>query len=99
MTEKSRRVRRRPRLVGVLPCVHVRGAHQSRTQQTAEGAYLVAERRHRFGPRGDKAVADGQMSADVFASEHVELSGPNPSQGEALAGLMGRALMRMTGAG
>jgi DNA-binding HxlR family transcriptional regulator len=44
------------------------------------------------------AVADGQMSLDVFASQHVELSGPNPSQGQALAGLMGRAMMRMTGA-
>ena len=42
------------------------------------------------------AVADGQMSLDVFASEHVELSGPNPRQGQALAGLMGRAMMHMT---
>jgi hypothetical protein len=44
------------------------------------------------------AVADGDMSLDVFANQHVELSGPSAPQGQALAGLMGRAMMRMTGA-
>ena len=42
------------------------------------------------------AVADGQMSLDDFAAQHIQLSGPNPSQGQALAELMGRAMMRMT---
>jgi DNA-binding HxlR family transcriptional regulator len=43
------------------------------------------------------AVADGQMSLDEFASQHVKLSGSNPSQGQTLAELMGRAMMRMNG--
>ena len=41
-------------------------------------------------------VADGLMSMDTFVSQHVELSGPDASQGQALAELMGRAIMRMT---
>ena len=44
------------------------------------------------------AVADGQMSLDELTTQHLELSGPNPAQGQALAELMGRAMMRMTGA-
>ena len=43
------------------------------------------------------AVADGQMSLDELTTQHLELSGPNPAQGQALAELMGRAMMRMTG--
>ena len=44
------------------------------------------------------AVADGQMSLDTFASQHMELTGPDPTQGLALAELMGRAMTQMTGA-
>jgi len=44
------------------------------------------------------AVADGQMPLDEFASRHLEMSGSNPEQGQALAELMGRAMMHMTGA-
>lgn len=45
------------------------------------------------------AVADGQMSLDSFASEHMELAGPDPAQGLVLAELMGRAMTRMTETG
>jgi len=44
------------------------------------------------------AVADGQMSLDEFARQHLEMSGSNPEKAQALAQLMGRAMMRMTGA-
>ncbi len=44
------------------------------------------------------AVADGRMSLDEFAARHLEISGPNPSQGQALAKLMGRAMAQMKGA-
>jgi len=43
------------------------------------------------------AVADGQMSLEELARQHLELSGPNPRQGQALAELMGRAMMHMIG--
>ncbi len=43
------------------------------------------------------AVADGQMSLEELARQHLELSGPNPGQGQALAELMGRAMMHMIG--
>lgn len=43
------------------------------------------------------AVADGQMSPEELARQHLELSGPNPGQGQALAELMGRAMMHMIG--
>jgi hypothetical protein len=43
------------------------------------------------------AVADGQMPLDEFANRHLKMSGSNPEQGQALAGLMGRAMMHMTG--
>ena len=44
------------------------------------------------------AVADGQMSLDEFARQHLEMSGSNPEKAQALAQLMGRAMMQMTGA-
>ena len=44
------------------------------------------------------AVADGRMSLDEFSSRHLEISGAHPSQGRALAELMGRAIAQMTGA-
>jgi DNA-binding HxlR family transcriptional regulator len=37
------------------------------------------------------AVVDGRMSLESFASKHVQLSGPSPEKGQALAALMGRA--------
>jgi DNA-binding HxlR family transcriptional regulator len=43
------------------------------------------------------AAADGQMSLDELATQHMQLSGPNPAQAQALADLMGRAMMHMTG--
>ena len=43
------------------------------------------------------AVADGQMSLHEFTSRHLEMSGSDPSQGHALAELMGRAFTRMMG--
>ena len=42
------------------------------------------------------AVADGQLSLDAFASQYLEISGPNSSQGQALAELMARAMAYMT---
>jgi hypothetical protein len=42
------------------------------------------------------AVADGQMSLDELSTRHMQLSGPNPAQAQALADLMGRAMMHMT---
>jgi len=44
------------------------------------------------------AVADGQISLDEFSRRHLELSGSNPQKAQALAQLMGRAMMQMTGA-
>jgi DNA-binding HxlR family transcriptional regulator len=44
------------------------------------------------------AVADGHLSPEALASQHMELSGPDPAQGHALAELMGRAMINMTGA-
>lgn len=41
------------------------------------------------------AVADGEMSLEEFAAEHVEISGPDAAQGQALAELMGRAILQM----
>ena len=41
------------------------------------------------------AVADGEMSLEQFATEHVDLSGPSASQGQALVELMGRAMAEM----
>lgn len=43
------------------------------------------------------AAAGGQMSLDELATQHMQLSGPNPAQAQALADLMGRAMMHMTG--
>ncbi|NNE18772.1 MAG: helix-turn-helix transcriptional regulator [Myxococcales bacterium] len=45
------------------------------------------------------AVADGGLSLDDFASNWIQLSGPDPAQGRALAELMGRAMTQMNGAG
>ena len=42
-------------------------------------------------------TVDGQMS-DEFARQHLEMSGSNPEKAQALAQLMGRAMMQMTGA-
>jgi DNA-binding HxlR family transcriptional regulator len=44
------------------------------------------------------AVADGGLTLDEFASNWMELSGPDPEQGRVLAELMGRAMTRMQGA-
>lgn len=44
------------------------------------------------------AAADGQMSLEELASQHMKVSGPNPTQGDALVELMGRAMTNMTGA-
>jgi len=44
------------------------------------------------------AIADGRMSLDEFSSRHLEISGAHPSQGQALAELMGRAITQMIGA-
>ena len=43
------------------------------------------------------AVADGQMSPEELARQHLELSGPNRGQGQALVELMGSAMMHMIG--
>lgn len=44
------------------------------------------------------ALADGDISLEEFASTHMELSGRDLSQGQALAKLMGRAIMQMKAA-
>jgi len=44
------------------------------------------------------AVADGQMSLDEFARQHLEMSGSDPEKAEALAQLMGRAMVQMNSA-
>ena len=41
------------------------------------------------------AVADGDMPLEEFAAEHVAVSGPSVSQGQALAELMARAMLQM----
>ena len=41
------------------------------------------------------AVADGALSLERFGAEHVELSGPSATQGQALAELMSRAMRQM----
>lgn len=43
------------------------------------------------------AVADGQISLEELARQHLELSGPNPGRGQALSELMGRAMVHMIG--
>ena len=68
--------------------VDVRAGHASNPEATLTTSYEPMI-----------AVADGRMSLDDFSTGHLVMSGSNPTQAQALAQLMGRAMMHMTGVG